>query len=236
MAKRVWDDFLTARDKASLGNRPEQIWGYGKRPALILIDLHRWVFGDRRQPLLEALQTWPGSCGEAGWDALPHIQRLLEAARSARIPIVHLTGLDPKGSGVAGWTDTGNGESVFFNDAPFAPEILRNRFDIIDEVAPREGEAVLRKSAPSAFFGTPLLAHLQAHGADSLLVGGETTSGCVRATCIDGRSYRFRMTVVEECVFDRHEAAHAVNLFDLHQKYADVMGVDDVAQHLLSLP
>jgi maleamate amidohydrolase len=113
---------------------------------------------------------------------------------------------------------------------------LHNRFDIIDDVAPREGEAVLRKSAPSAFFGTPLLAHLNAHHVDSLIVGGETTSGCVRATCIDGRSYRFRLTVVEECVFDRHEAAHAVNLFDLHQKYADVLSVNDVVPHLLSLP
>jgi maleamate amidohydrolase len=236
VVKRVWDDFLTPRDKASIGNRPGQMWGYGKRPALILIDLHRWVFGDRRQPLLEALQKWPGSCGEAGWDALPHIQRLLEAARNARIPIVHLTGLAPSSSGIAGWTDTGNGESVFFNDAPFDPEILRSRFDIVDEVAPREGEAVLRKSAPSAFFGTPLLAHLKAHHVDSLIVGGETTSGCIRATCIDGRSYRFRITVVEECVFDRHEAAHAVNLFDLHQKYADVLSVNDVVPHLLSLP
>ena len=64
--ERVWDKFLTAQDKASLKERAHQVWGYGERPALVLIDLYRWVFGDRRQPLLEAMKDWPGSCGRDG--------------------------------------------------------------------------------------------------------------------------------------------------------------------------
>jgi maleamate amidohydrolase len=70
---------------------------------------------------------------------------------------------------------------------------------------------------------------------DGIILCGESTSGCVRATCVEGRSYRFNMTVVEECVFDRHEVPHAMNLFDMHQKYADVLSIDDVAAHLASL-
>src|SRR5271156_1519384 len=102
---RVWDDFLTAQDTASLKQRPHQVWGFGERPALVLIDLYRWGFGDRRQPLLEAMKDWPGSCGETAWDALPHLQRLLGAARAAGIPVVHVTGLHPLDSGVTGWAE-----------------------------------------------------------------------------------------------------------------------------------
>src|SRR5664279_989754 len=102
---RVWDPFLTAADKASLSERPHQVWGYGERPALVLIDLYRWVFGDRNQPLLDAVKEWPGSCGPQAWGALPHLQRLLGASRAAGIPVVHVTGLHPQDSGVPGWSD-----------------------------------------------------------------------------------------------------------------------------------
>lgn len=233
---RIWEPFLTAGDKASLRSRPHQVWGFGQRPALVLIDLYRWVFGDRRQTHEEAVAEWPGTCGIAAWDALPHIERLLAAARAARIPIVHVTGLDPHESGVANWTDTPDGgESVIYTAHPLDPDHLRRRFQIVDEVAPRPGEAIIRKNAPSAFFGTLLLAHLHGLAADAVILCGESTSGCVRATCVDARSNRFKVTVAEECVFDRHETPHAMNLFDMHQKYADVLGVDEIVTHLRSL-
>jgi nicotinamidase-related amidase len=234
--ERVWDKFLTAQDKASLKEREHQVWGYGERPALVLIDLYRWVFGDRRQPLLEAMKEWPGSCGDPAWDAVPHLQRLLGAARAAKIPIVHVTGLHPDDSGVAGWSDNPKRTRSNINKSdPAMADRNRRRFDIIDEVAPLPGEAVLRKAAPSGFFGTLLMAHLHAHNVDGIILCGESTSGCVRATCVEGRSYRFKMTVVEECVFDRHETTHAINLFDMHQKYADVLGIDEVVAHLQSI-
>jgi nicotinamidase-related amidase len=228
--ERVWDRFLTAQDKASLSDRPEFRWGFGERPALVLIDLYRWVFGDRPQPLLDALERWPGSCGLAGWDALPHIQRLLGAAREAGIPIVHITGLDK--SGVDGWSHpSGRAARRSSSDTEHA-ERLSRRFEIIDEVAPRPGEAVLRKASPSAFWGTPLIGHLNANRVDTLIVCGESTSGCVRATVVDGRTNRFNVIVAEECVFDRHEAPHAINLFDMHQKYADVVSTSRIVEEL----
>jgi maleamate amidohydrolase len=142
---------------------------------------------------------------------------------------VHMTGLDH--SGMEGWTA--------WREAPqqavLNPEALdrrQRRYDIIDEVAPLPGEAVLRKSSPSAFWGTPLAGHLNYLGVDTIITCGESTSGCVRASVVDGCTYRYRMIVVEEGVFDRHEAAHAINLFDMNQKYADVLPLADVLDYL----
>lgn len=236
MPERVWDSFLTPGDRSSLRTRPHQMWGYGRRTALILIDLYRWAFGDRRQPLHEATRDWPGSCGEAAWDALPHLERLLAAARGAGMPIVHVTGLPPSESGVGNWTDaTFGGESVFYHTGPVDVEKEQRRFDIIDELKPLPGETLLRKNAPSAFFGTLLVAHLNSLAVDGVILAGESTSGCVRATCIDARSYRFKVTIAEECVFDRHQAPHAINLFDMNQKYADVLPVAEVVAHIDSI-
>jgi len=234
---RVWDQFLTTDDAATLKERPHQVWGFGQRPALVLIDLYRWVFGDSRPAsVLAAMKDWPGTCGPQAWDAIPHLQRLLAAARRAEIPIAHLTGLSPFDSGVAGWSNSrGPKESENAAVDPVMADRLRRRFDIIDEVKPLPGEAVLRKAAPSGFFGTLLTAHLHACDVDGIILVGESTSGCVRATCVEGRSYRFKMTVVEECVFDRHKTAHAMNLFDMHEKYADVLGIDEVVGHLEKL-
>ena len=91
MTERVWDRFLTPADQAHLARSRDRRIGRGQRPALLLIDLYRAVFGDRREPLPEAIETWPSSCGPAAWDSLPNIQRLLAAARSAGIPVIHIT-------------------------------------------------------------------------------------------------------------------------------------------------
>jgi nicotinamidase-related amidase len=109
---------------------------------------------------------------------------------------------------------------------------FRRRFEIVDEVKPIAGETVLKKTSPSAFWGTPLIGHLNFLGVDTLLTCGESTSGCVRASVVDGTTNRLRMIVAEECVFDRHEACHAINLFDMNQKYADVLPLDDILKHL----
>ena len=226
MAERVWDQFLTEQDAAHVTMAPAVKKGGGSRPALLLVDLYRNVFGDHPEPLLEAIKTWPASCGLAGWTALPHIQRLLGEARTLGIPVIHVTGLE----GMPGWRDTTPRGSAA--DAPEAVERRLRRYDIVDELAPIGSEVVLRKTAPSAFGGTPILGLLNGLGVDTLVVAGESTSGCVRATVVDGKAYRYRMLVAEECVFDRHAAAHAINLFDMDQKYADVVPLDEVLAYL----
>lgn len=233
MGGRIWDPYLTQSDVEHLARSPDKRVGFGARPALLLVDLYRAVFGDRPEPLLDAIRTWPSSCGMAGWNALPHIQRLLGAAREARIPVVHITMLSD--SGMVGWFDAAHRDSLggarqALDEA--ALDRKRRAADIVDEVKPLPGEVVLKKTAPSAFWGTPLAAHLNYHQIDTLIVCGEATSGCVRASVVDAASYRYRVQVVEECVFDRHEATHAMNLFDMHQKYADVISVREAVQRL----
>jgi len=229
MSERVWDRLLTERDKARVAAQPAILKGGGTRPALLLVDLYRWVFGDEPEPLLDAITTWPGSCGLNGWDALPHIARLLGEARELGIPVVHVTGLE----GMPGWRDVnprGGGSAD-----PVRDDRRRRRYEIVGEVAPIPGEVVLAKSAPSAFWGTPLIGHLNGLRADTILVAGESTSGCVRATVVDGKSHRLKVLVPEECVFDRDEASHAINLFDMHEKYADVISLDETIAYLRSV-
>src|SRR6266516_5454006 len=93
MPARVWDSFLTEQDRAHLAMSKHRDIGFGERPALLLIDLYRWVYGDEPQPLLEAVKTWPGSCGLPAWEAIPHLQKLLAASRAAGIPVIHTTGV-----------------------------------------------------------------------------------------------------------------------------------------------
>ena len=82
------------------------------------------------------------------------------------------------------------------------------------------------------FFGTPLIAHLTQLGVQTLIICGESTSGCVRATAVDAYSHGFHVVLVEECCFDRSILSHKVNLFDMHHKYVDVMHIDEVVAHL----
>lgn len=115
------------------------------------------------------------------------------------------------------------------------PEARVRDTDIVAAVAPRENEIVINKAKPSAFFGTPLLSYLIQFGVDSLVITGGTTSGCVRATVVDAFSYNFRVAVVEEAVFDRGQVPHAINLFDMEAKYADVLSLEELRQYFASL-
>jgi maleamate amidohydrolase len=98
---------------------------------------------------------------------------------------------------------------------------------IVDELTPESGELVVRKTVPSAFFGTQLAPWLTERAVQTLLVAGAVTSGCVRASVVDAMSYGFRPLVLADCVGDRAIAPHEANLFDMAQKYAAVMPLDD---------
>src|SRR5690606_26380967 len=100
-------------------------------------------------------------------------------------------------------------------------------YAFVEEIAPVKGDVLLPKKHPSAFFGTPLVSHLIDLGADTLFVTGCTTSGCVRSSVSDAFAYNFKAVVPQECVYDRSPTAHAVNLFDMNAKYADVMTTAD---------
>ena len=103
---------------------------------------------------------------------------------------------------------------------------------IYHEFTPQPADIVIYKQRASAFQGTPILSHLALLGIQSLIVCGESTSGCVRASVVDAYSNGYHVSIVEECTYDRAELTHKVNLFDLHHKYADVMHLDEVMVHL----
>jgi nicotinamidase-related amidase len=231
-AERVWDRFLTEEDKQHLAaSRQHRTVNFGTRPAFLMIDLYRGVFGDEPLPLLEGIKTWPGYCGMSAWEALPHIQELLRVAREVGVPIIHITGLGD--AGMPGWNEAAHRDyPVRKPTDPAAIDRKRREFDIVTELTPRPGETVLKKAAPSAFWGTPLAGQLRYLDVDTLIVAGESTSGCVRASVVEGCTHRYRMQVVEECVFDRHQTAHAMNLFDMNQKYADVIPLTSALAYL----
>jgi len=103
---------------------------------------------------------------------------------------------------------------------------------IFPPLAPQTGELVIHKTRASGSYGTPLGAHLVEMGIDSLIVCGESTSGCVRATVLEGKMHGYPVIVVEECVFDRNWLSHKVNLFDMNCKYADVVFLDEALEYL----
>jgi len=215
---RGWEPFLTAQDKAHLEYLgPREPKGFGENPCLLVIDDYYSVVGLVREPILESIKTWPGSCGLEGWAAIDETVGLLAAARSSGIPVIYVHGLE----GFPSSWGRRRGNAGRLDHLP--AEVRAKANQIIEEIAPQPGELVLQKAAASAFHGTPLPFHLTYEGIDTVIACGETTSGCVRATVVDGCTFRYHMGVVEECCFDRTQASHWLNLFDMNQKYADVV-------------
>jgi nicotinamidase-related amidase len=193
------------------------------KPAVLNIDNYRSVAGDEPEPILEQIKTWPGAMGYAAWDALDNIADLLTSAREAGMPIAHVHGLPDS----AGMPDRARDTSEM---TPEELDRYNRRYDFMPQAMPMKGEIVLEKSSASAFFSTPLMAALNAKDVDTLIITGESTSGCVRASVIDAKSYRFNVVIAEECVYDRHQACHAINLFDMDQKYATVLPLAEIKE------
>ena len=108
-------------------------------------------------------------------------------------------------------------------------------YEFVPDVAPHPEDILIPKKHPSAFFGTPLASYLIDANVDTLIVTGCTTSGCVRGSVVDGFAYNFRILVPEDAVYDRSATSHAVNLFDMASKYADVMPTNAALQHLAQI-
>ncbi len=232
MAGRIWDDVISERDRQvyEQGGFAQRA-GFGRKPALLVVDVTYDFTGDRPEPILESIEKFPTSCGEAAWEAMPHLQGLLAVARTRGVPIIYTHGVRQPDRLRSGNFARKNVR------ATARPEIsLRIGRDFPPMIAPQAGDIVLQKEKPSAFFGTPLAGYLVALGVDTVIVTGCTTSGCVRATVLDASSYNFSVAVVEECTFDRGEVTHKVNLFDMHSKYADVISVEEAKDYLEGLP
>lgn len=214
-----WEKYLSDRDMEH-----DKLWGkkepagFGTKPAVLLIDIYYSVLGFDREPIFKSMEKWPMSTGLEGWESVDRCAELLQCARMNGIPVFHAKGLH---TGINPWW--GGGSEPRKPHPALTKEMLAKGNEIVDEVAPIDGEIVIEKAAASAFFGTPLEFQLISQGIDTIICGGETTSGCVRASVVDGATRRFKMGVVSECSFDRTESSHYLNLYDMHQKYADVV-------------
>jgi len=194
----------------------------GDNAALLAIDLYDRAYAGGPGNVREINRQFRGACGDNAWNAIPPTVRLFDAARRARLPLIYTTGMVRE-------------DRIRSTNRDHGRRLTNSDYEIKEEFAPQPGDLVIAKERASGFYGTPLLAYLQRMRVNSLIVCGESTSGCVRATVVDGYSNGFHMTVVEECVFDRSMLSHKVNLFDLHHKYADVMHLDEVLSHLEGL-
>jgi maleamate amidohydrolase len=199
--------------------------GVGPSPALVAIDLYELVYQGGARPVRELMKTYPSSCGEHAYAAIAPTQRLFAAARAAGLPVFYSTRdarSESQPRAVRATRRQGD---------PVSPEL----YAIRPEFAPRPGDVVITKLRASAFYGTPLAAHLTQLGVQSVIVCGESTSGCVRASAVDAYSHGFQVALVEECCFDRSVLSHKVNLFDMHHKYADVLHLEEVVAQLQTL-
>jgi nicotinamidase-related amidase len=169
------------------------------------------------------MERYPLSCGDIGWRAVERIASLLPSVRTRKIPVIYSTG-NP--SLPSPWAGPARREEM---------RKSRNGNDIVQEIAPAAHDLIIRKLAPSIFFGTPLIGILLAHRIDTLFCCGGVTSGCVRASVVDAASYGLKVGVIEECTFDRSEICHKVNLFDMDSKYANVISVDEFERYLSCL-
>ena len=192
----------------------------GENPAVLMVDVYKASYEGGQQRVIDVIKEHPSSCGERAWAMVEPAKQLLEASRAAGIPITYCTG-DTRSSSSKGRA-TNRQVLSEHNES----------YDILDELAPEDGELVVYKQRASAFYGTPLMSHLTQMGIQSLIMGGGTTSGCLRAAVQDAKANGFHVTLVEECCYDRTAMNHMVNLFDMHHKYADVMHLDEVLTHI----
>jgi maleamate amidohydrolase len=191
-------------------------FGYGERPALLIIDMaYGWTdpeYATGSQRLDEAIVG---------------INRLLPVCRDKEIPIIYTTYPAPRN----------NEEPMHSTDdakSRFTPWD-RQACQIDDRLAPHPADLIIYKENASAFFGTSLATYLIDNNVDTLIITGCSTSACVRATATDARAYRFKAIVPRECVQDRAAAAHEWNLLDIEAKFGDVVSTDEVIAYVNGL-
>lgn len=191
--------------------------GFGKRPALLIVDFIN-AYVTEGEPLFAP------DVVTAVEETIP----LLNLVREKHIPVLYTKVLYNKN-----FLDGG----IFIQKVPVLKTMVEGEplAEIVPQLTPVESDIIIVKQYASAFFGTSLAATLTSLGADTILLTGCSTSGCIRASAVDGMQYGFRVIVPRECVADRHPGPHEANLFDINSKYGDVVGKSEVMEYLKKL-
>jgi nicotinamidase-related amidase len=212
---------LTSRQlyQAFKANPTRKRFGFGRKPALINIDLQKAY--TRVGEFATAYETDPRQ--------LEHVNTLAAEFRARGFPVVWT---------YVAYMDSGEDCGVW-GTRTNTPDSLQNikvgsrRSEFDDRlVIDRQRDIIINKRMASAFFETNLGSVFNFHGVDTVVVTGGSTSGCVRATVVDSLSRSYRTIVPEECVADKHEGPHFANLYDMVVKYADVLSIDDTLAQL----
>lgn len=215
MTEHIWDDLLTERDrqvitKAGYDESGASSWdsrGMGTNPLVLVIDMQRLVVGED-VPILDAIEEYRTAMGEIAWDAIAEIQPFLAFAREHGLPV------------------------TYTRVVPTSYDADHEDLDIVDPIAPEPDDTVIDKSYASAFYGTDLLSRMIRENHDSVIIVGNSTSGCVRATTIDAQQHGFDVLLPQECLFDRIEASHKIALLDMWMKYAEVLQRTDAETYI----
>lgn len=221
MDPKPWEGVIPERDVGSFGDgrqAADRPVSAGTSPAIVVVDM-TLAFVD------SAYRT---GHSETGWPCVAANRALLAKARPLGVPVFYTKAYaDPSHQPLP--AERGRWKTQAAPDERSSGDV------IADDIAPGTGDIVIHKGAkPSAFFGTPLVSYLIHGGTDTVIVTGMTTSGCVRATVLDAFMNNFHVIVPWECVADRSQLSHAVNLFDMHMKYADVISLEETVGYLES--
>ncbi len=191
--------------------------GFGNRPAVVAVDFVK-------------AYTTPGApfFGQGVVDAVQHSVPLLEAARAANVPVFYIQVV---------YHPSGADGGLFFKKVPALKLFVKGAplGEIDSLITPHPQDFIITKQYPSCFFGTSLSSTLKALDIDTIVLIGCSTSGCVRATAVDGIQYGYRVVVPRECSGDRHDGPHDAALFDINAKYGDVVPKSNVISWFSSL-
>ena len=230
----AWDDVLPEIDRLVYEKGG---WGKprprGSKPVILVIDAMYTFTGDYPQPILDSIEKHWTSCGEMAWEGVSAIADLLSVARPQGIPVVY-TVMEQRADGFDR-ARSNRGSSVRDSKPP-TDLIGSYANDVVAEIAPAPEDIVITKPKPSAFFGTPLVSYLTYLGADTVILTGCVTSGCIRAAALDASSYNYKVLIPEECVWDRGILTHKINLFDMQMKMGDVIPTEEAKAFVQSLP
>lgn len=192
--------------------------GFGQRPAVLVVDFIN-AYITEGSPLY-ALPVV---------HAVNETVAVLNLARRKNVSVIYTRVI---------YNRNGLDGGIFVKKVPILLKMVEGEplADIVPQLPPTASDVIINKQYASAFFGTSLPAMLTALGVDTLILTGCSTSGCIRATAVDGMQYGFRVMVPRECVGDRHPEPHEANLFDINSKYGDVVSKAEVLEYLEKLP
>ena len=213
-----WHDILTEQDKqvlyaagyATRGASTFSSRKAGQFPCLLIIDMQK-IFVGEDEPLLDAIHKAPTMVGEAGWRAIEAMQPLVSWFRDRNYPVFYAV-MQP-------------------HNRPSDDPLL----DIVEPLQPHTDNCIIKKHSTSVFFQSTLADQLRDLGCDSVILIGNSTSGCIRAAAVDAVQHGFATYIPYDCVFDRIEASHKISLLDMWMKYANVLSVDELLKYLHEL-